>query len=209
MLFPRVLLVARKRIFTQSCSVIKYSFLMGFLFRVVFVGGCKLGDVYGDRIRRRVTEKYSEATSEKIERFIFKYLVTISWMNPVLIHQGMQSWYPADMVYFTPAWILGWILSFYIKRRYAAWWETYAYVLATAFTEVLRSAQLLCSVQYRIIPGLSRGGIAYHQLELTELVRPDIYLFPQLGILDLLPALMLNLAWRSLLDGYTVALEIC
>ncbi|KAF4463394.1 opt family small oligopeptide transporter [Fusarium albosuccineum] len=67
------------------------------------------------------------------------------WRNvngPVLF-AGPLGWAPYNWAYMQGAVVLGVLFNFFIKRRYTAWWEKYAYVLTSSFNAAIGISALV------------------------------------------------------------------
>jgi hypothetical protein len=51
-----------------------------------------------------------------------------------MILSGAAGWAPSNLSYKTPAFMVAFMLMYYIKRRYLAWWEKYNYLTAASLT---------------------------------------------------------------------------
>ncbi|KAG2019360.1 hypothetical protein GB937_005274 [Aspergillus fischeri] len=51
-----------------------------------------------------------------------------SWLRYINIHVILRGvmWAPYNFSYVWPTVVVGFIVNYYIKRRYSAWWKTYA-----------------------------------------------------------------------------------
>jgi hypothetical protein len=77
-----------------------------------------------------------------------------SWLRyiniPVML-SGAAMWAPYNFSYVWSAVVFGFIINYYIKRRYSAWWQTYAYVMTSsfAFGIAVASIVIFCALQVR------------------------------------------------------------
>ncbi|KAK9384417.1 OPT oligopeptide transporter protein-domain-containing protein [Lipomyces mesembrius] len=77
--------------------------------------------------------------------FLIGFLIAPTWfaivkvfprlriINPTLLVGGMAYWAPYNVAYWTATLWLNWFFNFFIRRRWLAWWQKYAYVLSSAF----------------------------------------------------------------------------
>lgn len=79
-----------------------------------------------------------------------------SWLRyvhvPVLLY-GALNWAPYNMTYVWPAFVIGWIVNHYVRGRYIAWWQKYAYVLTTALGSGVAISAIIIffAVQYKSV----------------------------------------------------------
>jgi OPT family small oligopeptide transporter len=94
--------IGPKRVFNTLYPAMKYCFLIGAILPIPFY----LANRYGPRWTRN-----------------FNVLVLIS---------GPINWAPYNFMYYTPNFYCGFIFNYWIRRRYATWWQKYNYLLYAA-----------------------------------------------------------------------------
>ncbi|KAF4983581.1 hypothetical protein FZEAL_1031 [Fusarium zealandicum] len=71
--------------------------------------------------------------------YISKRWPTSFWrnVNAPILFAGPLGWAPFNWSYMQGVVVLAIVFNFYIKRRYVAWWEKYAYVLTSSFNAAI------------------------------------------------------------------------
>ncbi|KAG6011086.1 hypothetical protein E4U43_008509 [Claviceps pusilla] len=122
--------IGPKRIFSQMYPVLKYCFLLGFLLAVVW-GTLKR---CGPRLQKALEAVLPAAIFKPLNTMIFTPISWLKHVHPSLILNGMLSWAPTNLTYFTGGLYISAAFMYYLKRYKTAWWEKYNYVLSAALT---------------------------------------------------------------------------
>ncbi|KAK3346063.1 oligopeptide transporter protein [Lasiosphaeria hispida] len=118
------------RIFTQIYPAMKYCFLLGFLIAVVWWAIKR----FGSYVREACRAALPTAVFKPVDAAVF---IPVSWLkhvHPSLILNGMLSWAPLNLTYFTGGFYVSFAFMYYLRRYKTAWWEKYNYVLSAALT---------------------------------------------------------------------------
>ena len=85
--------------------------------------------------------------SKRYPRSIFRYIY-----SPLLLY-GMMNFAPWNLTYCVAPLTIGFIFNFWIKRRYLAWWEKYAYVMTSSFGAALAISAVVIffAVEYKTV----------------------------------------------------------
>jgi OPT family small oligopeptide transporter len=136
-------LLGSKRAFGGLYPFLRWCFLIGLGLAIFFIFIQWYCPIIGAKVRQRAMVKLHPDTFEKVDKWVFKPLSFILWINPVLIIQGVQHWAPSNMAYKFPGLYLSFTFMYYIKRRYMNWWEKYNYVLSASLGAGVAFAALL------------------------------------------------------------------
>ncbi|KAK9452455.1 OPT oligopeptide transporter protein-domain-containing protein [Dipodascopsis uninucleata] len=95
--------------------------------------------------------------------FLFGFLFAIFWfivvkfipklriINPNSLFFGMQYYTPWNLAYWTAGLYVNFMFNYFLRRRFLAWWQKYAYVLSSAFSAgvVLSAVIIFFAVEYK------------------------------------------------------------
>jgi OPT family oligopeptide transporter len=113
--------IGPKKVFNGLYPTMKYAFLMGFLFALVFIAW----------------KRYMPKTFPK-------------FFEPTLLLLGMLNWAPYNITYMLTTLYASAGFMFYVKRRYLSWFEKYNFVLSAALSAGVSFSAIIIffAVQY-------------------------------------------------------------
>lgn len=113
--------IGPKKVFSGLYPILKYSFLIGFLLAFP----CLAFKYYGPKKLRRL-------------------------FQPTVFIGGMIGFAPYNLSYSTTGMYFAWASMYYLKRRFASWWEKYNYVFSAAMNAGIAFSGIIIffAVQY-------------------------------------------------------------
>lgn len=138
--------IGPKRTFSQLYPELKWTFLLGFLFALLWWTTKR----YGHHIRDRAQTSLSSSIFKSLNTLFFHPLSTLEHIHPSLVLNGMILWAPYNMTYFTGGLYISFAFMYYLKRYKTAWWEKYNYIISAALTGGLAFSGIIIffAVQY-------------------------------------------------------------
>lgn len=129
------------RIFGRIYPAMKYCFLLGFLLAVVWWTIKHFGSYFRSVLRSALPD----AVFTPLNVLIFNPISYLQHVHPSLIINGMLSWAPYNLTYYTGGFYISFVFMYYLRRYKTAWWEKYNYVLPAALTGGVAFSAILIS----------------------------------------------------------------
>ncbi|KAK8061787.1 oligopeptide transporter [Apiospora phragmitis] len=111
--------------------ILPWCFLMGGVVGI----GWGLARRYGPSIHARVRRRtLSEGRFAAYEKFFFTPMSYLWYFDPAVALKGALNWTGGNnLSYATNAMYISFIMMYYVKRHYGAWWEKYNYLIEAGF----------------------------------------------------------------------------
>ncbi|KAK9379748.1 OPT oligopeptide transporter protein-domain-containing protein [Kockiozyma suomiensis] len=107
----------------------------------------------------------------------------LKYFHPCVIVSGFTIWGTGyNVSYYTPGFIVSWVFTWYIKRRYLPWWTKYNYILASALTAgvAFSAIVIFAGLQYQQI-SLSWWGNKVSKAGIDGTANGRLYEIPERG----------------------------
>ncbi|KAI5200374.1 hypothetical protein AUEXF2481DRAFT_43913 [Aureobasidium subglaciale EXF-2481] len=118
------------RVFSQFYPFMKYMFLLGFLLALVWWFIKR----YGPVMRSKVHATLPTSIFRPLDLIVFTPISWLQSVHPALVINGMLSWAPLNLSYYTSAVYMSFGFMYYLRLYKTSWWEKYNYVLAAALS---------------------------------------------------------------------------
>ena len=107
--------------------VMPYCFLIGAVLGVVWLAG----ETYGSRIHQWCEARINAKSFVTFDRYVWAPTAgVLSYIHPAIALNGMLRWSGNNgLTQWTGGIIASWYFQYYLKRRYSAWWQKYAFLL--------------------------------------------------------------------------------
>ncbi|KAK8116350.1 hypothetical protein PG984_012852 [Apiospora sp. TS-2023a] len=111
--------------------ILPWCFLMGGIFGIIWGLARRYGLVVHAWVRRRTSSERRFATYEK---FFFKPVSYLWYFDPAIALRGALNWTGgSNLSYVTNVMYISFIMIYYVKQHYRAWWEKYTYLIEAGF----------------------------------------------------------------------------
>ncbi|KAK8075563.1 hypothetical protein PG997_010226 [Apiospora hydei] len=111
--------------------ILPWCFLMGGAVGIAWGLARRYGPAIHAWARRRTS---SEGRFAAYERFFFKPVSYLWYFDPAVALKGALNWTGGNnLSYATNAMYISFIMMYYVKRHYGAWWEKYNYLIEAGF----------------------------------------------------------------------------
>lgn len=132
----------------------KYCFLFGFLLALVWWSVKRFGPV-----ARSAVESVLPASIFKIVNgVLFKPIAMLKHVHPSLFMNGMITWAPYNLSFWTGGFYVSVAFMYYLRRYKTAWWEKYNYVLSAGLSGGMAFSAVIISSPCNITPRMLFGG---------------------------------------------------
>ncbi|KAK6859679.1 OPT family small oligopeptide transporter [Apiospora arundinis] len=110
--------------------ILPWCFLMGGVIGIAW----GLARRYGPSIHAWVRRRTSEGRFVSYEKFFFKPVSYLWYFDPAVALKGALNWTGGNnLSYATNGMYVSFIMMYYVKRHYGAWWEKYNYLIEAGF----------------------------------------------------------------------------
>jgi hypothetical protein len=124
----------------------KYCFLLGFLLAIFWWVVKRLGPA----VRAASQNALPAGAFNLLNAVAFKPISMFKHIHPSLIMNGMITWAPYNLTFWTGGFYTSFAFMYYLRRYKTAWWEKYNYVLSAGFTGGMAFSAIIIffAVQY-------------------------------------------------------------
>ena len=107
--------------------VLPYCFLIGAGLGALWL----VGEMGGPKYHRYLEERIRAKTFERFDRYVWKPTGTaLSYVHPAVAINGMLQWSGNNgLTQQTGGIVAAWYFQYYLKRKFPAWWQKYAFLL--------------------------------------------------------------------------------